>query len=265
MSGEGNGKVMIRPEQVTHCIYHDKCPDGVGSALAVSVLAKEQGRKVEFHGVHPNADLSSLPLDGAVVVMCDISNTKENLEKLLRRVAGFLLIDHHKTAQQDLASLEPHLKIFDLKRSGAGLTWQWCFPDCPLPRVLELIEDRDIWTKKFPESSYLCNWYMTLNLDDFDVLLEQLERLLDVNELNKIIELGRCFGILSDAIIVKEAKYAHIELGKIKDRYYIIGRLNSAIYSSDIGNRIVLDHPLTDRRMVFSSGKWINPLLVAVS
>jgi uncharacterized protein len=254
MSDNTKEKVMIRPEQVTHCIYHDKCPDGVGSALAVALLAKEQGRKVQFFGVHPNADLTSLPLDGAVVVMCDISNTRANLEKLLTRVAGFLLVDHHKTAQQDLVALEPQLKIFDMKRSGAGLTWNWCFPDRPLPRVLELIEDRDLWTKKFPESSHLSNWYTTIYLEEFSVILEHLERLLDLNELNKVIELGRCFGVLTDSIVAREAKYAYLELAKLNDRYYIVGRMNSTIYPSDIGNRILLDHPLADFSVVFSLG-----------
>jgi hypothetical protein len=52
------------------------------------------------------------------------------------------LIDHHKTALEDLAGL-PSLHTFtDLERSGATLAWDYLFPDKPRPLLLGHIEDR---------------------------------------------------------------------------------------------------------------------------
>jgi uncharacterized protein len=66
------------------------------------------------------------------------------------------IIDHHKSAIEDLTGLETqydnYFKDFDLEHSGAMLTWLHFFPDVTPPRLIQHIEDRDLWRFKFKDT-----------------------------------------------------------------------------------------------------------------
>lgn len=248
--------LAVTPKQVTVCLYHDKCTDGLGSAFAVWWFAKSNKLNVKFYGISVSQDLTALPLDNEYVVMCDISSAWSNLEKLLTRVKGFMLIDHHKTAQQDLEKLPADLKIFDMNHSGASLTWSWFFPGEKVPEFIELIEDRDIWTNKYKRSKYFYNWMSTVHTEDYLTVFSKFEPLVDSNELNKVLDIGKHYETLSESIIAKEAGYARLKLCKLFNKFYIVGTVNSVIYQSDIGNRIMINNPLVDFAAVFSVSEF---------
>ena len=78
----------------------------------------------------------------------------------LPKAKSVTLIDHHKTAIEDLRPLfmqdswtgEPkQLAHFtDLNRSGATLAWDYLFPNEQRPPLLGHVEDRDLWRFKLP-------------------------------------------------------------------------------------------------------------------
>jgi hypothetical protein len=41
---------------------------------------------------------------------------------------------------------------FDMNHSGAARTWEFCFPDEPMPVMIQVIEDRDLWRFVLPET-----------------------------------------------------------------------------------------------------------------
>lgn len=136
------------------CIYHGGCADGFGAAYAVW---RSLGRDVEFH----TAKHGSAPPDvaGKVVLIVDFSYDLETLQAMADGAEQVLVIDHHKTAAEALASLpqapmsyhawrqrEIRLSaIFDMRRSGAGLTWDFLNPGWSRPALVDYIEDRDLW------------------------------------------------------------------------------------------------------------------------
>jgi len=131
------------------CIYHGNCADGFGSAWAVR---KRLGDGVEFHaGVYQNAPPD---VTGREVLMVDFSYKRPVLEKMIEVADTLVILDHHKTAAEDLAGLNncrPGVKvIFDMEQSGAGLTWDYFHHGTPRPRLIEHIEDRDLWRFKLP-------------------------------------------------------------------------------------------------------------------
>lgn len=123
------------------CIYHGNCADGFGSAW---VVRKALGDVDFFPGVYmtPPPDVA-----GREVVMVDFSYKRPVLLDMAKSAESILVIDHHKTAAEDLASLPvPNIDaVFDMEHSGAILTWQHYFPDQKPPQLLEHIEDRDLW------------------------------------------------------------------------------------------------------------------------
>ncbi len=163
----------------TLCIYHGNCADGFGAAWAV---LRALGPEVEFHaGVHQNAPPSIEP--GQIVLFVDFSYKRDvMLELLKQRPAAVLVLDHHKTAVEDLkadgcyivdmTSYQGDLSwqrfldnvaqdgieggprvytVFDMNRSGAGIAWDF-FHEATRPRLIDHIEDRDLWRFQHPET-----------------------------------------------------------------------------------------------------------------
>ena len=148
------------------CIYHGNCADGFGAAWAVrEALGAEH---VDFHaGVYQNAPPD---VQGRDVIMVDFSYKRPVLDEMVRKARTVLVLDHHETAAEDLAGLPPPLQgpynpdemrwwadanngpplyaLFDTERSGAGLTWDYFHPGRPRPRLIDHIEDRDLWRFK---------------------------------------------------------------------------------------------------------------------
>ena len=122
------------------CIYHGNCADGFGSAW---VVRKALGDVDFFPGVYmtPPPDVA-----GRDVVMVDFSYKRPVLIEMAAKAEGILILDHHKTAADDLKLLPPNVDaIFDMEHSGAILTWEHYFPGQRPPQLLEHIEDRDLW------------------------------------------------------------------------------------------------------------------------
>jgi oligoribonuclease NrnB/cAMP/cGMP phosphodiesterase (DHH superfamily) len=70
---------------------------------------------------------------------------------MLTTAASITLLDHHISAEKDLSDLLKTGKIkgkFDMSKSGAMLVWEWFNPDKPPPKLIEYIQDRDLWLYK---------------------------------------------------------------------------------------------------------------------
>lgn len=125
-------------------IYHGNCADGFGSAWC---FHHHDPQGYEFHpGVYQN---DPPDVEGRDVFMVDFSYKRPVVESMLKRARSMTLIDHHKTAIDDL---QPLLDVgqlrglVDIEHSGAMLTWQWLFgADTPAPELIRHVEDRDLW------------------------------------------------------------------------------------------------------------------------
>lgn len=151
------------------CIYHGGCDDGFGSAW---IVRKALGESVEFHpGVYGKEPPDVTERD---LLLVDFSYKRPMLEALGRKAKSVLILDHHKTAAEDLTGLQApfgpgwkrHLDnvyqdtcegldgkmyaLFDMNRSGAGITWDFFFADEKRPQFVNYLEDRDLWRKSLP-------------------------------------------------------------------------------------------------------------------
>jgi oligoribonuclease NrnB/cAMP/cGMP phosphodiesterase (DHH superfamily) len=91
------------------------------------------------------------------VVIVDFSLQKDgDFEKLLEITPNVIWIDHHKTAIERFAYIDG--KIKGIRRngtSGCELTWEYFFSMTPVPRVVELLGDYDIWAFRYGDKT---NW-----------------------------------------------------------------------------------------------------------
>lgn len=145
------------------CIYHGGCDDGFAAAWAVR---KALGDEVEFYsGVYQQ---EPPPHDARDVIFVDFSYKRPVLDAMADKANSILILDHHKTAAEDLADLPKPprsevwieaswngtlsrslrmVALFDMERSGAALAWDY-FVGSPRPWFIEYIQDRDLWHKK---------------------------------------------------------------------------------------------------------------------
>lgn len=128
----------------TLCIYHANCADGFGAALAVWLRfadSRPEFVPASYGETPPNCA-------GHDVLLVDFSYKLPVLERILAEAKSVTILDHHKTAESDIQPLLDAGRVngeFDMDRSGAAMAWDWCFPDEDRPRLIEYIQDRDLW------------------------------------------------------------------------------------------------------------------------
>lgn len=118
-------------------IYHGKCLDGMTAAWAVKRALGEGDYVPAIHGEDP-PDVA-----GRDVVIVDFSYKRPVMEAMSLKAGSLLVLDHHKSAQADLAGLS--FATFDMGRSGAGIAWDHFHPGQPRPALVNLVEDDDLW------------------------------------------------------------------------------------------------------------------------
>lgn len=128
-------------------IYHANCNDGFTAAWCAHKVYGDSATYVPaYYGTEP-PDVA-----GQDVLIVDFSYPRTMLEKMAGVAKSIRVIDHHKTAQADLAGL-PYA-LFDMDRSGAGLAWDELVGG-ERPLLIDYVEDRDLWRFKLPHAKEL--------------------------------------------------------------------------------------------------------------
>lgn len=138
------------------CIYHGNCADGFGAAWAVrhALNLRDDQFFAATHGDPPPV------VEGKRVVMVDFAYKRPVIDELAGAAKSILILDHHKSAADDLAGLPEPLQdgripkggvyaLFDMERSGACIAWDY-FHYATRPPLIDIIEDRDLWRFRLP-------------------------------------------------------------------------------------------------------------------
>lgn len=161
-------------------IYHDPCLDGFTAAWAAWMRWPE----AQFIGA--NYGQPAPDVTGKNVLIVDFSYKVAELTALSDRASSIVVLDHHKTARDDLAPFArfkdkperftlpvvgmmitdlqrggypPVCALFDMERSGARLAWDFCHPATfgnsrvTVPWLVLLVEDRDLWLFNYGDAT----------------------------------------------------------------------------------------------------------------
>jgi oligoribonuclease NrnB/cAMP/cGMP phosphodiesterase (DHH superfamily) len=151
-------------------IYHANCDDGFGAAW---VLRRKFGDKIE--GFIPAQYGEAPPLErcrGKPVTVADFSYKRAPMLSLMHAAASVVVLDHHKTAKDELAGIVEEFAReerdrnldggaaamdvrFDMSRSGARLAWSYCFPESEPPELLRRIDDADRWIWDYDDGRFV--------------------------------------------------------------------------------------------------------------
>nr|AEX62254.1 hypothetical protein mv_R49 [Moumouvirus Monve] len=243
---------VLEKDNIDVVLYHGHCMDGFGSAFIIWHYYKmnygiEAADKIMFIPCYHQKDLQTFSseflekIKDKNVIMCDFSYKYHQFLNIITLSNSFMILDHHKTAQVELANIPEYLKIFDMNRSGVGITWDFFFPDKLISKFLAHIQDRDIWTFKLAKTNEFIAYF---NEQDFN--FTSWEKYLLDDNVNEAILTGEKWLEYQKITINKIIKRTSYIIQNIKDQYTIVLYVNSPEFKSDIGNKLFYFFPFGD-------------------
>lgn len=219
-----------------YVLYHAGCFDGSGAAYAAWRALGDDGTHyipVQYGQAPPEMD------SGSNVYIVDFSYPRDVLTGLLDASKKLVVLDHHKTAKEALEGFPGAL--FDMDKSGAVLAWEYFHKDTPVPNLLSLIQDRDLWKWEHEDTRPLTS-YLRL-IQDF----RGYDRLvLDHNFMYEAVKGGQVKNQFDDMEIeaaLKKTIITGYPIGLDKPLARC-GFINTTILVSEIGSAICTKLPV---------------------
>lgn len=161
----------------TIIIYHGGCRDGFCAAWVVNkYLCKVNGQGPSFTGkviYHPGYYGQEPPdVTDKNVIIVDFCYPLEQMKKIADECQELIALDHHKTSEGIFSDLRVYCLselyytiIFNNNRSGAGIAWDYFFPNEARPWLVDYVEDRDLWLHKLHWSEEVNAYIACLEFD----------------------------------------------------------------------------------------------------
>lgn len=228
----------------TIVLYHAFCADGFGAAWAAHQL---YGDRATYLAVRHNED----PPDGLAgrdVLIVDFAYSRDVLLNIEKRAASIRVLDHHKSSRDEIGDLD--FAVFDMNRSGAGITWDVLHEGRPRPKIIDYVEDRDIWKWELPDAEEVLIILECVPFE-FDAWTAFAKRLDDPEDFRVIADQGRAVlrhkQTLIDRILLK-AHRTQVDVVIEEDKSdvrvrYNIPCVNSPVFQSELGATLAKDEP----------------------
>jgi len=243
-------------------LYHNNCYDGVTAAWVCARALRGERPNLRFIPMN-YSDPIPADIDGDDVVMVDFSFKRPLMEELYRRVNSLIVLDHHKTAEVELANFEPDTPpevsnldiVFDMNRSGAGIAWDYFFSPDTRPLLVKYVEDRDLWRYALPYSRQINAYIQSYDID----LVEWLNVFKDgAEDLANTVEVGEALLRQQSKLVRQITEHARFQPlptpSKITDAAIDLWRdknldgqmgifVNAPILMSEVCEQMLKDHP----------------------
>lgn len=251
-------------------IYHAACVDGFCAATILwDALVKHSS--VANVACIPMHYAQLLPSDlGAndVVYLVDFSYKRNMMIELCKMVHHVYVLDHHKTAKEELAQLkltdvDNTTIFFDLDRAGAMMTFD--FVQCmrsglihqlsdtlPLPKshpetipfLVRTVQDRDLWKFEMPTTKELSAYLRSVpfDLEDWAAMLVSMD--VDQVRHSMIVEGQAIFRFQQMQIVGAAEKAVDINfpLQPGANHGMPVKIVNTTVNHSEVGEELCLRH-----------------------
>jgi hypothetical protein len=139
------------------CVYHARCYDGACAAW----VARRRYPDIELcpvtYGTKPPS------VTGRRVLVLDFCYPRDVMVQLRAAAQALVVLDHHKTARDACGDLP--FCTFDMERSGAGMAWDYCFPNMDRPWLVNYVEDRDLWRNRLHDTEAVSAFIQCIGYD----------------------------------------------------------------------------------------------------
>jgi oligoribonuclease NrnB/cAMP/cGMP phosphodiesterase (DHH superfamily) len=230
---------MNRAKDIVY--YHGLCNDGIASAFVHSRvgdnLLNSKYRQLIYGKIDVDAVVNSSK--NRVVWFLDVCLKRADIIRVSEVAKKVIIIDHHKTAEEDLSDLNiSNVEVvFDSSRSGCMLVYEYFendVKDIVSKELLEYIEDRDLWKWELEDSEII-------NESIFGMITDYND-LFGFNEINrKFKENKRLFKEIGSVIINNKNKIVdrrctenNVKFENICGVDFVV--VNSTEFVSEVGN-----------------------------
>lgn len=170
----------------TLILYHGNCPDGFGGAYAAW---KKFGDSADYIPLHRGEPIPE-GLEGARVYLIDFTYPREEMDEILSKVASVVVLDHHEGIRDVVEAMPEH--VYDSNRSGATIAWSYFHPDTPVPLMLQMLEDQDIYRHAIADTVPL-HAYLEVHPYSFEGWDEVVQTLDDESRRDAFLEKARTY------------------------------------------------------------------------
>ena len=209
-------------------LYHNDCTDGFSSAWAAW---KKLGDKADYIGINPGT-APAVWLKNKEIYTVDLIFPIQYLKKLISTNKKLVAIDHHASNQKAFELVSDG--VFDIKHSGAVLSWQYFHPKMKVPKLLEHVEDMDLWKFKIPSSKEIIAYLDTVDFDfkNWDEVAKGVE---EKFKREKYLEKGRFILKYQDQLVENIISNHAVMVNFFGHKSYAV---NSPIFNSQIANTL---------------------------
>lgn len=243
-------------------IYHSPCDDGFGAAL---MAFRKWGDGPEYLGAGYGDAVPDVT--GKNVLIVDFSYKADVLRDMGTKAASIVILDHHISAQKELTEYAIGgllninnlgdvmsayvadgptpivIAVFDMNRSGAGMTHDFLFPGDPRPLLVNFLEDRDLWRFSYPDTKAISLYLRSIPFD-FKAWSNLLVDLDDSESGAAILSRGQAIEQFFDRKVQEVADQAFIGMFAIWDGNYDVPVVNANwAFSSDVCHVLLERHP----------------------
>lgn len=212
-------QAYLPAKHVDCVVYHNPCNDGSGAALSAWLLL---GNNISYERRMYHRPFIAEAVRGKNVVVLDASFKQDELLELRMIANKVMILDHHDSAMQELGSVPGC--FFSMHNSGAVLAWHYFHGiNTPPPKLLQLIEDRDLWRWQERELSEPLYYALRKRCSNSD--FKTFAPYVDLEKLQDLINYGKTLLAVNHAWCVKAAslvKARAFKLPNSSDVYNIL-------------------------------------------
>lgn len=243
-------ELSIKPSEVDILVYHADCVDGFGCVVSAEYYMRRMNNphQILYVPAKYNQELD-IDVDGKNVIFCDFSYKKEKMDKIVEKAKNILILDHHKTAVQQLEHIGKSKKVLDMDHSGAYITWVYFNGKNNIPLLIQYIQDNDIWKKSMNHTEEIYSYLNSIpkNILDYYPLLD------DQFLLSKK-KIGRDILKNEDDEITKIIENRYTRQISIYGNIYTVAVVECPIYKykSKLGNRMLYMYDSCDFCIIYN-------------
>lgn len=244
---------FLNKNNIDVVITHGSCPDGfMSSTVAKQWLLSKNIKNTTFINAYYGTDYSHIPelVRNKNVLICDFSfSEKITQEIIITTNNNLLILDHHKTAIENLQNIPNENKVFDISHSGAFITYTYFYGFVNIPNCILYIEDNDLWNNKLQNTKEITAYISTMKYDYNEYITLFTNSFL----MNTVIPLGKGMVAINNVYIKQISQKAIISFFEIGDKYYFASFINSPILKNEIGNNLLSYHKNNNFSVVFTN------------
>ena len=195
---------------------------------------------------------------GKHVLIVDFSYKRDVLLRMSETAESITVLDHHKSAQEDLASWAvvynlmwpanlkgikgrpPIQALFDTTKSGAMLAWEYAHPGKPAPMMVLNVQDRDLWKFEAPWTREVAAF---LHAQDFSFeLWSSFAEQIDDHDLHRYVVTAGAAIMQAQMKDIRQAIKSTMRMREIDGHMVPIANLPYA-WASEAGNIMAVGQP----------------------